>query len=213
MTTKDEHATDRRPLASRGTAWARALARALLRTRATPNGISAAGVLLAALGGLAFAFAPERPWLFLVGAVFVQLRLLCNLLDGMVAIEGGRGSATGALFNEIPDRLEDSFLLIGFGYGCGVPELGFLAALLAVFTAYLRAFGASLGLGQDFRGPMAKPHRMAALTFGGVAGFFEAIFLQSLYAPAAILAVIGLGTAWTCVRRTARMARLLERQS
>jgi phosphatidylglycerophosphate synthase len=209
-TEPDDTAPDRRPLASRGTGWARGLARALLRTRATPNAISATGILFAALGGLAFAYAPLAPWLFLAGALLVQLRLLCNLLDGMVAVEGGRGSPTGALFNEIPDRLEDSFLLIGFGYASGIPELGFVAALLAVLTAYLRAFGASLNLGQDFRGPMAKPQRMAALTIGGVLSLAEALLLGTLHVPLIVLAIVVAGTGWTCVRRIARMANALE---
>jgi phosphatidylglycerophosphate synthase len=30
------------------------------------------------------------------------------VLDGMVAIEGGKSTATGALFNEMPDRLSDA---------------------------------------------------------------------------------------------------------
>lgn len=211
--TGKDAAADRRPLASRGTRWAQGLARALLRTRATPNAISATGVGFAALGGLAFAFAPRHPWLFLAGALLVQFRLLCNLLDGMVAVEGGRGSPTGALFNEIPDRLEDSVLLVGFGYAAGLPALGFTAALLAVLTAYLRAFGASLGLGQDFGGPMAKPQRMAALTVGGVLAFAEALFAFTFYVPLAVLAAIALGTAWTCGRRTRRMARLLHERA
>ncbi|WP_250157438.1 CDP-alcohol phosphatidyltransferase family protein [Tianweitania aestuarii] len=184
----------------------------LLRTSATPNAVSATGIVFAALGGLAFAYGPLHPWLFLMGALMVQLRLLCNLLDGMVAVEGGRGSPTGALFNEIPDRFEDSFLLIGFGYGAGLPELGYVAAILAVMTAYLRAFGASLGFGQDFRGPMAKPQRMAALTIGGVLAFLEVVLLHTLYSPIIVLAVVIAGTAWTCARRIGGMsARLKDR--
>ncbi|WP_216179508.1 CDP-alcohol phosphatidyltransferase family protein [Verticiella alkaliphila] len=204
---------DRRPLASRGTRWAQGMAAALLKTPATPNGISATGIGFAAAGGLAFAFAPQHPWLFLVGALLVQARLLCNLLDGMVAVEGGRGSPTGALYNEIPDRFEDSFLLIGFGYASGVPEFGFIAALLAVLTAYLRAFGASLGLGQDFRGPMAKPQRMAALTIGAVLALLEVSLVGSLYVPIVVMVIVVIGTAWTCWRRIARMAGTLRRPS
>lgn len=208
---KDERTVvDRRPLASRSTGWAQGLAKLLLRTDITPNVVSATGIGFAAIGGLAFAYAPLHAWLFLVGALFVQLRLLCNLLDGMVAVEGGRGSPIGALFNEIPDRFEDSFLLIGFGYGAGMPTLGYVAAILAVFTAYLRAFGASLDLGQDFRGPMAKPQRMAALTAGGVLAFLEVVVFHSLYIPTIILAVIILGTIWTCVRRIAGMSERLR---
>jgi phosphatidylglycerophosphate synthase len=198
-------------LASRSTGWAQGLAKLLLRTNMTPNAVSATGIVFAALGGLAFAYAPDQAWLYLVGAVFVQLRLLCNLLDGMVAVEGGRGSPTGALFNEIPDRFEDSFLIIGFGYGAGIPELGYVAAILAVLTAYLRAFGASLGFGQDFRGPMAKPQRMAALTVGGGVAFLEALLLQSLYSPIIILAIIIAGTLWTCARRIGAMSKRLRK--
>ncbi|MEO9337792.1 CDP-alcohol phosphatidyltransferase family protein [Mesorhizobium sp. SB112] len=201
----DKASEDRRPLASRGTRWAQGLAQFLSRSSATPNGISLTGVVFAAIGGLAFAYAPQMPWLFLVGALFVQLRLLCNLLDGMVAVEGGKGSPTGALYNEIPDRFEDSFLLIGFGYAAGLPELGFTAALLAVLTAYLRAFGAALGLGQDFRGPMAKPQRMAALTIGAVIAFLEVTLFQSLFSAQIILGIVVIGTVVTVFRRIARM--------
>lgn len=201
---------DRRPLASRDTGWARRIAQGLSRARATPNAISAAGIPFAALAGLAFAFAPERPWLFLLGALLVQLRLLCNLFDGMVAVEGGRGGPTGVLFNEIPDRFEDSFILIGFGYGARLPELGFAAALLAVLTAYLRAMGASLGQGQDFSGPMAKPQRMAAVTVGAVLAFVEVLAVGSLWMPGAVLCVVVLGAAWTAWARIARMAARLR---
>ena len=59
-------------------------------------------------------------WLALIAtAACVQLRLVCNLLDGMVAIEGGKSTATGALFNEIPDRLADPLFLVPLGYAAG----------------------------------------------------------------------------------------------
>ena len=40
----------------------------------------------------------------------IQLRLLCNLLDGLVALEGGRKGKAGDLFNEAPDRYADVVL-------------------------------------------------------------------------------------------------------
>ena len=44
--------------------------------------------------GFAFVLAGKatdhfQPWLFLTAAALIQIRLLCNLFDGMVAIEGG----------------------------------------------------------------------------------------------------------------------------
>ena len=44
--------------------------------------------------------------------------------------------------------------------------LGWLGALAAAVTAYIRVLGGSLGLPQDFRGPLAKPHRMVVMTSG-----------------------------------------------
>lgn len=197
---------ERRPLASRQADWASALQRLLLRTPVTANQISAAGIVFAAAGGGALAAADRSPWLFLPAALLIQMRLVCNLMDGLVAVEGGRGSATGALWNEAPDRLEDSLLLVGFGYAAHLPWLGFTAAILAVFTAYVRMLGASHGFPQDFGGPMAKPQRMAALTAGCIAALAEALLAGSRFSLQAVLAAVALGTAVTGARRLLRIA-------
>lgn len=197
---------NRRPLKSRSTGWARMLTRLLLRTPATPNAVSLAGIGFAAAGAACFVLAADHRWLWLAGALFVQLRLMANLLDGLVAVEGGRFSPTGSLFNEFPDRIEDSLLLIAAGHAAGQPVLGWGAALLAMGAAYVRALGGSLGLAQDFCGPMAKQHRMAALTLGAVLS----ALLPAQPIMAATLALVCAGTALTCLRRLLRAARLLR---
>ena len=84
----------------------------------------------------------------------------------MVAIEGGKQSPLGMLYNEFPDRIADSLLIVALGYVISLPWIGWLGALAAMATAYIRVFGGALGLAQDFRGPMAKQHRMAVMTAG-----------------------------------------------
>ena len=138
----------RRPLKSRNSRWAPALALALARAGVTANQISVAAVVFAVAG--CGAFMSGNPWLWLVGAGFVQLRLVCNLIDGLVAVEGGKKGRAGDLFNEVPDRAADALFLVGAGMGAGCEVLGWVCAALAIFTAYVRAFGASLGRGQDF---------------------------------------------------------------
>jgi phosphatidylglycerophosphate synthase len=169
----DKPIASRRPLKSRSTRWAAVAAQIAIRLGLTANQISFIGIVVAAAGAWALVEAPKQPWLFLMAAACIQLRLLANLLDGMVAVEGGRGGPTGAIWNEFPDRIEDSLLLIAFGYAAGSFgyeigrfAVGLLAALLAAICAYVRLLGATLGQPQDFGGPMAKPHRMAALTIG-----------------------------------------------
>jgi phosphatidylglycerophosphate synthase len=208
----------RRPLKSRDTAWARALARALAARRVAPNHISIASLGFAVLGALAMLAAPFAPaggrtLLYLTAAAAVQLRLLCNLLDGMVAVEGGLKSPSGDLYNEVPDRIADPLLIIPAGYACGFawgPELGWLAGLLAIFTAYLRALGGSLGLPQDFQGPMAKPHRMAAMTIGLLTAAVCTPWGLDGAALGLALLLIVTGTILTAVRRTRSILAGLE---
>lgn len=201
---------NRRPLKSRSTGWAAAATAALLKTGISADQVSIIGVLISLAGAWAAIEAPGNPALYLVAAACVQLRLLCNMLDGLVAVEGGRKSAYGPLFNEVPDRIEDSLFLIAFGYAAGLPWLGFTTALLAAITAYVRALGGSLGFAQDFTGPMAKPHRMAALTVGAVAAFVEALVAGTGYALQLALWIIAIGTVVTIVRRVLRIAARLR---
>jgi len=151
--TSDEDGA-RRPVAARRSGWAIALAAWLARRGVRPNAISVGSLIAAVVAGacLLLAGRAEPAWrvaLLILAAGLIQLRLLCNLLDGMVAIEGGLGTKRGPVFNELPDRLSDSIVLVCTGYFVGAPAwapvLGWCAALLAVLTAYVRALAGSLG--------------------------------------------------------------------
>jgi phosphatidylglycerophosphate synthase len=201
--------SNRRPLKSRSTAWAQFLAGLLVRTGASPNAISVVSVVFAA-GGAILLLRYATTWGLVGVALCIQLRLLCNLLDGMVAIEGGRKSATGALYNEIPDRVADSLIIVALGYAAGAPAIGWYAALAAAVTAYIRALGGSLGQPQDFRGPMAKPHRMAVATLGCLAGAAEARLAGTHWALLVAIWIIAIGATLTCATRTRAIARRLR---
>ena len=212
----DGATANRRPLKSRGTAWAAAAARVALASGISADGISILGVLISLAGAAALALFLAVPWHFLIGAAAVQLRLLCNMLDGMVAVEGGKKSPYGPLYNELPDRLEDSVLLIAAGFSAGLIGflLGLIAALLAAICAYVRLLGGTLGQPQDFVGPQAKPHRMFVLTLGLVGAFVEQVTMGGDYGETislhVALWVIVIGTLITIARRTLRIARRLR---
>ena len=207
-----DNSSSRRPLKSRSSPYARRAASFLAARGATPNGISVAGIVFALLSLPAMAL--RSPVGYALAACCIQARLLCNLLDGMVAVEHGKGSKDGALFNEVPDRIADSIFLAGAGYAFACPEAGLAAALCACLTAYLRALGASLTGAQEFCGPMAKPHRMALLT----AAFVLVCFLPDAFnamrpanlAMQAVLWAIAAGSLATCARRLARIRRRLN---
>jgi phosphatidylglycerophosphate synthase len=200
---------ERRPLASRSSSWARWLAARLTMSKITPNQISLLSVVWAALGGALLFWGAG--WLaFIAAAACVQLRLVCNLLDGMVAIEGGKSTPSGALFNEIPDRVADPLFLVPLGYAAGYSWLGWLAALLAVLTAYIRVLGGALGQQQDFGGILPKQRRMAVLTITLLAAAIEDSLWGTRLSLIAATVIIVLGSLATCVSRTLRIARLLE---
>lgn len=195
---------NRRPLKTRSKQWATRLASAVAKTGIRPNQISGLGILISILG--AWILLQGGYWL-LLGALMVQFRLLCNMMDGLIAIEHDKKSALGDLFNEVPDRIEDSLFLVAAGYATGMPWVGWLAALLSVSTAYIRLLGGSLGFEQDFCGPMAKQHRMFVLTVSLIVGAFV---------PEALRVGLGLivvGAVFTFLRRLLRLTRQMEQGS
>lgn len=209
----------RRPLKSRGTAWAAAAARLVIAMGLRPNTISVLSVFFAVLAGGCLALTGHfdgyvRAVLFFGAAIGIQLRLLCNLLDGMVAVEGGFRTKTGEIFNELPDRVADVVILIGAGYSYGhsptMTTLAWLAAVGAVLTAYIRALGVVAGASQHFAGPMAKPHRMAVMTVAclGAAGCVVAKVAFNLIEVALWIVVVGCIV--TSIRRAIRILRELE---
>lgn len=212
---------NRRPLKTRSRAWAGALAAELGRQRVSPDIISLFSIVFAVLGAalLMIAGLEDQPVLrglmLIMAAVFVQLRLLANMLDGMVAVEHGLGSAAGPIWNELPDRIADALFLVGAGYaawGMGMTAgawLGWLAAVLAVLTAYVRELGRGLDFPADFSGPMAKPHRMFALTVTCVLSAVEPLWGGNGQVLILGLAVIAAGTLWTVVRRTGTLGKRL----
>ena len=166
--TQPDYTPERRPIASREKKISQRMADVLAKRGVSPNLISVIGMLCGIAAGLALAATSLEVWprvAFIAAAVLMQLRLLANMLDGMVAVQCGKASPVGELYNEVPDRVSDAAAFVGAGYAVGShPALGFVAAILAVFIAYIRVQGKVAGAPQDFGGPMAKPQRMFALT-------------------------------------------------
>ena len=215
----------RREIKTRDTKWAQALASFVAtKTNITPNAISVMSVFCGLLAFVAYCgyMVPQMPQKFyfllpIVAIIGIQSRLLCNLIDGMVAVEGGKKSAVGGIYNEFPDRLSDTLIIVGAGVA-GASwislTLGLLAALFAIFTAYTRVLGGAIGTDQYFTGPMAKQHRMAFLTVINVI-CIGAIWIPdiNLYAYPAALVIITLGCVVTIYRRVALIAKELKEKA
>ena len=217
--------SERREIPQRTTTWAGRAADVLARAGATPNGISVLSVLFAVVAAAALVFSAgasdaARAGLLVLAAVCLPLRLLMNMLDGMLAVEKGMHSPVGDLFNEVPDRFSDLVVLAAAGYATAAVwtaggadlgvALGWTAAVLAVLTAYVRSLGAANGVGNFFAGPMAKPRRMWVMVLACLLSLLEPVLdLQRGWVLVAALAVIAVGSAATVTVRLRLIARAL----
>ena len=139
-------------------------------------------------------------------------------MAGRTRLKCGRASPVGELWNEVPDRVSDTAAFVGAGYAVGGdPTLGYVAACLAIFLAYLRAEGKVAGAHQEFCGPMAKPQRVFVLTLVVLycalapAGWQPRLTILPEWGCVAWgLAVIIAGEIWTAARRLSRIARALR---
>ena len=207
-----EGTTDRRPIESRQWPVMQRLAKLLARNGITPNQISIASIVMAGAGAASLTYAPENALLFLPALLFIQLRLVCNLLDGIVAVEHGKGTPLGSLYNEFPDRISDTLLIVALGCAAGLPSTGWAAALAAALTAYVRLAGGSLGLPQSFRGIMAKQKRMALMSALCLIAPVEDLLFGSRASLSIGLWVLLCGSLWTCVTRTRDIAERLQQR-
>lgn len=210
----------RRPLKVRDLKIINKIAIALSKRNITPNQISISSIFFALLSGFCLIAigSGTNIWFSWLAAAFIQCRLLCNLFDGMVAMEGGKSTASGELFNDIPDRVADPLILVCAGYAIATfpwaIEFGWLAGLLAVKTAYVRVLASSMGAPTLFTGPMAKQHRMAVITLALLLMPIENwLFNTQGYVVFIALIVICIGSLLTLYNRTTTAYQYLESPS
>ena len=207
----DYQSKDRRPIPLREKSLSKRTASLLVRAGVSANVISSFSLLFGIGAGICLVIASAQPdsrlW-WALAAALILLRLLANMMDGMVAIEAGKTSAVGELFNEIPDRVSDAATFIGAGFAAASsPHLGYTTAILALLVAYVRALGNQMDVTGLFIGPMSKQQRMFTLI---------AICLFYLFAPIAWLSlplliwglwIISLGAILTFIRRIGHIVK------
>lgn len=147
--------------------WQRALRPIValcVRNRIHPDIFTYSALTLSLVGAFALFWAgSNRVWLWLVPPC-VLVRLLLNLMDGLVAREIGLASAWGEVKNEFGDRVADTAIFLGLGFG-GYAEvrLAALALALILCVSYLGLLGKAVGGSRVYRGVFGKGDRMISL--------------------------------------------------
>ena len=114
------------------------LVRPLAKLRVTPNMLSIAGLIF----GVALYLNAQNPWA--IGLLVASL--LCDGIDGSLAIITNKASKWGAALDSILDRTTELFWVLTFISIGGSEYIVIGAAILAFAQEYLRARAGGLGL-------------------------------------------------------------------
>ena len=148
------------------------LADVLVARRVSPDVLSLVSIVVAGIGGASLALSPSVPALLLVVPVAAAIRLVLNLLDGMVARRLGPGRPVGELWNEVGDRIADLLFVGGLAFVPAVgPWLGLSAVLAALLASYAGITARAAGGRRQYGGVMSKPGRMIVLALAAPAAF------------------------------------------
>jgi CDP-diacylglycerol--glycerol-3-phosphate 3-phosphatidyltransferase len=135
-----------------------------VRRQIRPDVFTYGALVLSLIASLAFWRAGvHRAWLWLVPPC-VLIRLLFNLMDGLVARELRLADAWGEVKNEFGDRIADTAIFLGLGFGGYTNKLLLaLAIALILCVSYLGLLGKVLGGARVYAGMFGKGDRMISL--------------------------------------------------
>ena len=186
----------------------RPIAEWLVRMHVRPNTITSASVIVVIGAGAAFGLDQPR-----LGALWLLLSGLLDILDGQVARRGGMASKFGAFFDSTLDRIGEAALYAGIAIyfqtaaAQARPVLGVIAALAALSGSFLVSYARARaeGLGVECRVGLAqRPERI--LGVGAPTLFFgsgpHGILLL------AIIGVLALLSWYTVAQRVAFVFRM-----
>src|SRR5437764_6447818 len=161
-----------RPIAQMFRRTAEGAANLCVRLGIPADAISYLSILAALAAALCFWKSGRNMWLLIIAPLICYLRLWFNMLDGMVAVAAGKGSARGEIVNDLPDRISDVIIFVGVAHSNLMnPLIGYWTVIFSLFTAYVGLFGQAIGGRREFSGIMSKPWRMVALSLGAWATF------------------------------------------
>lgn len=154
-------------------AWLNPLASGVARRGVSADALSLAAVILAAVGGGALALGAREPAALLLVPVVAALRLVLNILDGMVARAAASGPhVLGEVWNEVADRAADGLFLVGLAAVPAVgPWLGLGGLLTAMAASYVGLASKAAGGRRLYGGIMSKPGRMLVLAVAAPVAF------------------------------------------
>lgn len=180
----------------------------LIARRVNPDAISALAIVVSALAGASFALAASVPMLLLAVPLLAALRLVLNILDGVVARETGVARPMGEMWNELGDRVCDVLFIGALALH---PEIDAKLVLAAVVGALLASYAGiaakAAGGSRQYTGVMSKPGRMAVLALAAPLAYLSG---DSRWLMVGLIAIAA-GTLVTLLQRLLATRREFKR--
>lgn len=141
-----------------------------------PDIISYTATLLAVLTMFCYLFALKYPVLLIVSIALTFLRMTCNTIDGVIAIERGNLRLKGEVVNALPDRYSDIFALAGVALSplCS-PVWGIIGLSSTFLVSYAGMLGKAIGVQWQHHGPLDKVCRLILLMIFSLFQYFAIV--------------------------------------
>ncbi|ABE53074.1 archaetidylinositol phosphate synthase [Methanococcoides burtonii] len=178
------------------------IARRVANKGISPNALSVASLVCAALAGISFYFSVDNPLGALIAIFFVALNSFLDALDGAVARYLRTDSKKGDFLDHVIDRYSDVFIICGMFFGGHVQwQIGTIAIVCVLLTSYLGTQAQALGIGRFYGGIMGRADRLVLILIASLAYYIysEAIFGYTIIGWS--LVVIAIGSHITAIQR------------
>ena len=139
-----------------------------------PNHLSLVLLPIGLVTALIYYFAPHLPFLYLVAAFFIFLRMLFGTLDGLVAVTYNKSSANGEIINRLTPEAADIMLMLAIIFAMPAHSvLGFFAMAVSWGISYMGLIGLAGGKKSLSTGPVGQTDRIAILIIFSILQFFS----------------------------------------
>jgi len=154
----------------------------------TPNQVSAAGIALAFLSGLAYWQSSINPLLLALAPILLLASGFCDALDGAVARIYGKTTPFGGFLDSLLDRYADAAVFFGITLG-GLCDFswGLIALVGSLLVSYARARAEAAGVRMETVGLAERADRLIILV---VASFLNLFWSKALYWSVILLAFL-----------------------
>ncbi|MDX8431126.1 MAG: CDP-alcohol phosphatidyltransferase family protein [Candidatus Algichlamydia australiensis] len=142
-----------------------------------PDVVSYSLIPIGILTAILFFYAPSTPFFYLIGALFILLRMIVGTLDGLIAVTFNKSSPKGEMINRIAPEVCDMLLITAIVYSS--PNYLILGSAVLAACWAVTFFGL-IGIVAEKKiqsvGPAGQTDRIVALAVFSLFHYFQKFF-------------------------------------